>query len=144
MSVLRPSLPAPDIGINYSGIVFNHWSTLGGGGRLAFIPELKHLGFPARRVIKHGKPRILWNAVLDGKVKLVVSEEILEEFIRVASRPKIAKYLDKTDVDNFLKILLQKAELVNTEEPLNLVKDPSDNMILETAVAGGARYCFRR
>jgi uncharacterized protein len=91
-------------------------------------------------VIKHGKPRILWNAVLDGKVKLVVSEEILEEFIRVASRPKIAKYLDKTDVDNFLKILLQKAELVNTEEPLNLVKDPSDNMILETAVAGGARY----
>jgi uncharacterized protein len=112
----------------------------GGGSRLAFIPELKHLGFPARRVIKHGKPRILWNAVLDGKVKLVVSEEILEEFIRVASRPKIAKYLDKTDVDNFLKILLQKAELVNTEEPLNLVKDPSDNMILETAVAGGARY----
>jgi uncharacterized protein len=91
-------------------------------------------------LIKHGKPRNLWNAVLDGKVKLVVSEEILEEFIRVVSRPKIAKYLDKTDVDNFLKILLQKAELVNTEEPLNLVKDPSDNMILETAVAGGARY----
>lgn len=92
-------------------------------------------------MIKQGKPRDLWNAVLDGKIHLVVSEEILQEFISVAARPKIARYLDKTGIDTFLKILLQKAELINSEgESLNLAEDPDDNMVLETAVAGGAGY----
>lgn len=92
-------------------------------------------------MIKHGKPRDLWNAVLDGKIHLVVSEEILQELISVSARPKIAKYLDKADINNFLKILLQKAELVNIEgESLNLAEDPDDNMILETALVGGAGY----
>lgn len=81
------------------------------------------------------------NAVLDGKIHLVVSEEILQELISVSARPKIAKYLDKADINNFLKILLQKAELVNIEgESLNLAEDPDDNMILETALVGGAGY----
>lgn len=92
-------------------------------------------------MIKHGKPRDLWNTVLDGKIHLVVSEEILQELISVSARPKIAKYLDKADINNFLKILLQKAELVNIEgESLNLAEDPDDNMILETALVGGAGY----
>lgn len=91
-------------------------------------------------MIKRGKPRDLWNAVLDGKIRLVVSEEILEELISMASRPKIAKYVDKSVTDSFLQVLLQKAELVKAVEGISVVKDPDDNMILEAAVAGGARY----
>jgi putative PIN family toxin of toxin-antitoxin system len=66
----------------------------------------------------------------------------LQEFINVAAWPKIAKYLDKKDIDSFLEMLLNKAELVNTkgEESLNLAKDPDDNMVLETAMVGNARY----
>ena len=93
-------------------------------------------------MIRHGKPRDLWNAVLDGKIHLLVSEEILEELISVAVRPKIVKYLGKRDMDSFLKILLQKSELVNIKEgeSLNIAEDPDDNMVLQTAVVGGARY----
>ncbi|MEM2139536.1 putative toxin-antitoxin system toxin component, PIN family [Nitrososphaera sp.] len=91
-------------------------------------------------MIKRGRPRDLWNAVLDGKIRLVVSEEILEELIGVAGRPKIARYVDKAAIDSFLQVLLQKVELVKTVEGISVVKDPDDNMILEAAVTGGARY----
>jgi putative PIN family toxin of toxin-antitoxin system len=45
-------------------------------------------------------------------------------------------------MDSFLKILLQKSELVNIKEgeSLNIAEDPDDNMVLQTAVVGGARY----
>jgi len=91
-------------------------------------------------MIKRGRPRDLWNAVLDGKIRLVVSEEILEELIGVAGRPKIARYVDKAAIDSFLQVLLQNVELVKTVEGISVVKDPDDNMILEAAVTGGARY----
>jgi putative PIN family toxin of toxin-antitoxin system len=92
-------------------------------------------------MIKRGKPRDLWNAVLDGRMRLIVSRKILEELVDVASRPKIGKYVDKAAMDSFLMILLQKAELVKTSEELpGIVKDSDDSVIFETAVAGGAGY----
>lgn len=86
-----------------------------------------------------GKPgRIieLWD---DGRLTLVVSEEILEEYFNVIER------FDITDEDiEELAILFSnphKAEIIESRAKINIVKkDPADNKFIEAALSGRADY----
>lgn len=46
-------------------------------------------------LIKHGKPRELWSNVLEGKIKLYASDELLAEFSEVIIRPEFKRYIRK-------------------------------------------------
>jgi len=92
-------------------------------------------------LIRKGKPRALWNKVVDGKVRLVISERILSEFDEVARRPKLRKYLSPRCLGRFTRVLIQTAEIADVRVSLpQLTEDPEDNVIVETAVDGGADY----
>ncbi|HEX8680673.1 MAG TPA: putative toxin-antitoxin system toxin component, PIN family [Ardenticatenaceae bacterium] len=93
-------------------------------------------GYPAR-IVK------AWN---DGAFQVVVSQALLEELVDVLSRPRIRdKYgLNADEVTEFLKILAARAIRVLTTGELSVCRDPDDNLILETALLGGAKYAVSR
>ncbi|HLG02579.1 MAG TPA: putative toxin-antitoxin system toxin component, PIN family [Bacteroidia bacterium] len=53
--------------------------------------------------------------IFEQKIQLIFSEELLNEFIAVASRPKLKKYFSKTDLAAILKFLDSHAELINVK-----------------------------
>ena len=75
----------------------------------------------------------------DNKFKLVISSEIIAEIVKILMNFKIP--LSFKDMLLWLSILLWKAELVEPEEKLYVIKDDSDdNKFLEAAIAGKADF----
>lgn len=60
-------------------------------------------------LITHGKPRELWNYILEDKLILVTSKELLEEFEEVISRQQFRKYISRRSLMKFRRILYRKA-----------------------------------
>jgi putative PIN family toxin of toxin-antitoxin system len=66
---------------------------------------------------------------------LLISPEILEEFSRVALRPKFKFTTD--EIDEFKEKILEASEMIVPEIEINIItKDIEDNRILEAAVSG--------
>ena len=86
-----------------------------------------------------GKPRIVFNLVLSGKVELLVSEEILEEIHEVLLRPKFK--LTNSFVKEYIKEIEEITRLVYPKRKVKIVKsDPDDDRIIECALEGKAKY----
>ena len=71
---------------------------------------------------------------------LLVSQELLEEIVEVAGRPKFRKYFDLSDLTNLMVNLKQKAELVQVISQVNICRDDKDNFLLSLAVDGSATH----
>ncbi len=86
-----------------------------------------------------GKPRQIFEQVLDGNFELILSEKQLAEIRRVLSYPRLK--LTAGEQARFLDVLTLTARIVETHNDLNIVKeDPTDNMLLEAAVEHNAKY----
>ncbi|MBK5192782.1 MAG: putative toxin-antitoxin system toxin component, PIN family [Flavobacteriaceae bacterium] len=70
------------------------------------------------------------------KVKLIFSDESLEEFIEVVKRPKFKKFFSKKDIEKLLDIFDQYAELIKVKSKIDICRDPKDNFLLNLAVDG--------
>ena len=78
-------------------------------------------------------------AWIEGKFVLTVSNQIVNEYINVLSRPKFK--IARAELDDFAALILSKAEFVVPGESIHVVEaDPSDNKFLEAAVTGQADY----
>ncbi len=90
----------------------------------------------------HGYPVKLKDAWFNGQFKVVVSVALLDELADVLSRPRICnKYdLNADEIAEFLRLLVAKATLVTTAGQLQVCRDPDDDLILETAILGQAKY----
>jgi len=77
----------------------------------------------------------LWQG---GSVQLLISREILDEYLRVLAYPKFQ--LNSAEIKGLIEgELLPFVEIVRRTSRLKVLKqDPSDNKFLECAVAGGA------
>ena len=85
-----------------------------------------------------GKPREILNLFKARKLKLYVSEEIISEYWRVASRGELPE-----KATSILASLLQEGELVLVEprEHFTIIKEDSDdNIFLNCAVEGKVKY----
>ncbi|MFN9164678.1 MAG: putative toxin-antitoxin system toxin component, PIN family [Pseudanabaena sp.] len=69
---------------------------------------------------------------------ILYSEETLLELNQVLSRKKFIKYFAIEEKQAFIFKLLEKAELVEIEESINICRDPKDDKFLELAVSGKA------
>lgn len=79
---------------------------------------------------------VAWRA---GKFALIVSNQVVSEYLDVLSRPKFKIAHD--ELDDFAALILSKAEFVLPEKSIYAVTaDPSDNKFIEAAVAGQADY----
>ncbi len=72
------------------------------------------------------------------KVKVITSDEQIDEITSVLKRPKFKKYFTDDDIVEFLTILLKVSETVIIEHVIHDCRDKKDNFILETALKGKA------
>ncbi len=86
-----------------------------------------------------GPPYEILRAWRDGKVHLLVSPSILDEYHRIGA--ELALQFQDVDLKPFLDLLTVQAEIVLAPPlPPVIPDDPSDDKFLEAAVAGEARY----
>ena len=86
-----------------------------------------------------GPPYQILKAWCDGKVQLLVSPSILDEYQRIGV--ELALQFRDVDLRPFWDLLTIQAEIVLTSTlPQVIHDDPSDDKFLEAAVAGNASY----
>ncbi|MDT0295771.1 putative toxin-antitoxin system toxin component, PIN family [Mesonia ostreae] len=74
------------------------------------------------------------------RIILIFSNELLEEFIDVVSRPKFKKYFTKKDIEKILTNFDQFGELVKVTSEIKVCRDPKDNFLLNLSVDSKADY----
>lgn len=85
-----------------------------------------------------GPPGGLVRAWLRGGFELVTSREQLHELARVLSYERIRTRLDDEQAQGFLNNVDALAVIATNLPDIEVSPDPEDNVILATAVAGGA------
>lgn len=76
----------------------------------------------------------------DKKITLVFSDELIEEFIDVVSRPKFQKYFSKKDIEKILNYFDQFGILVKVNSTIEICRDEKDNFLLNLSVDSKANY----
>lgn len=86
-----------------------------------------------------GPPYQILKAWRDGRVQLLVSPSILDEYQRIGA--ELALQFRDVDLKAFLDLLTVQAEIVLAPTLAPVIRDdPSDDKFLEAAVAGKAPY----
>ena len=87
-----------------------------------------------------GNPHKLIHLCFEGKAKLVISRQIIDELERILLTD--GKFeMPREDVALYSEIILSHSELVCPAFTLNvIIKDPADDRILECAVEGEVDY----
>ncbi|MGB3946948.1 MAG: putative toxin-antitoxin system toxin component, PIN family [Bacteroidia bacterium] len=75
-----------------------------------------------------------------NKVIIVFSDELLEEFLDVVSRPKLKKYFSTSDVNELLGKVDNFAEFIEVKSHTNVCSDPKDNFLLSLCEDSKADY----
>jgi len=92
-------------------------------------------------LISKGKPRTLLRQVLKNRFILILSIEILNEFITVASREYFQEYVDEREIAEFTRVLASLAHFIIIKSKFEVVKeDPDNDIVLRTAYDGKAEY----
>jgi putative PIN family toxin of toxin-antitoxin system len=92
-------------------------------------------------LIKSGKPRGLILKIAEEKVQVILSKEILKEFIEVTDDPRIKKYVQEDTKIRFLKAIGSISSVVRVKSKFKVLKeDPDDDIVLRTAHDGKADY----
>lgn len=73
------------------------------------------------------------------KFLYTTSLDLLHELAETIHKPKFIS-LDDVETDKFLKLLRKRAKIIFPDEPVNVCRDPKDNMVLECAQAGKPDY----
>ena len=86
-----------------------------------------------------GNSRWIIGQIIDKKLNLAISLDILDEFHGVAARLKFE--FSEEEITDFIDSIMEVAELVVPVEKLEIIKDdPSDNKILECAIEARVDY----
>jgi len=85
-----------------------------------------------------GKPRRIFRYCIEGRCHLFISQAIILETVKVLSYPKFN--FTRFQVDELLALIAEMATFVEPDFTLNIIStDPSDNRILECALAAECR-----
>jgi hypothetical protein len=94
----------------------------------------------------HGAPARLFQAIQEGRVQLVISPPLRGEVEEVVQRRRIRHRIrrDDREVAAFIDATCALALSMPTIEGMGYCRDPKDDLIVETAIVGGARYIVSR
>jgi putative PIN family toxin of toxin-antitoxin system len=85
--------------------------------------------------------RIILAAAAAGAVRLVVSDELEEEYRRAVEYPQVVRYSAKVNRQAFVSAVVAVADRVVPDEAKGLVaRDPADDMVLAVAIGGRADW----
>ncbi|MBE9510370.1 MAG: putative toxin-antitoxin system toxin component, PIN family [Bacteroidetes bacterium] len=80
------------------------------------------------------------NLLINKKIRIVFSEELLAEFFDVIQRPKLNKYFSPNDIKELLDVFDFYGDLVKVKSRIVQCRDPKDNFLLSLAVDSKADY----
>jgi len=97
---------------------------------------LNPAGFPAR----------LYRLARQKRFALVTSLPLLEELYEVLHRPRIMRIRDvkPAEIERFVRLIAEVSTLVRISGELHLCRDPRDDIVIETAIIGGATHIVSR
>jgi putative PIN family toxin of toxin-antitoxin system len=78
--------------------------------------------------------------ITSGRVRLLFSLELIEEFLTVTERPKFKKYFSKTNVDELIRMFDVYGEIIDVKSHVSICRDPKDNFLLSLAKDGQCNY----
>ncbi|MCD4794797.1 MAG: putative toxin-antitoxin system toxin component, PIN family [Bacteroidales bacterium] len=78
--------------------------------------------------------------LINRSITLIFSEELLQEFISVAKRPKFKKYFSDNDINELLRLFDIYGKFVNVVSEINGCRDKKDNFLLNLAIDSNADY----
>jgi putative PIN family toxin of toxin-antitoxin system len=87
-----------------------------------------------------GLPRRAIHLAKRGKVEVVTCESLLDELRDVLIRPDKPFRLSAKEADKVINNVRGYVRLVIPTRKVDVCRDPSDNLVIECALAGGARY----
>ncbi|MCL4487043.1 MAG: putative toxin-antitoxin system toxin component, PIN family [Chloroflexi bacterium] len=96
-----------------------------------------------RALIKpHGTVGPVLSQLALGSYVIVYSESMLDELIAKLALPRIrTKYaIDDESTETTVALLAIRGELVRPTRNVKVCRDPKDDMLIEAALAGNARY----
>ena len=74
------------------------------------------------------------NLIFEGKIKLVFSNELIEEFLTVTKRKKFKKYFSDSDLTDLLHLFDSYGKLINVNTKIKECRDSKDDFLLSLAV----------
>ncbi|MFW6275809.1 MAG: putative toxin-antitoxin system toxin component, PIN family [bacterium] len=74
------------------------------------------------------------------KAILIFSEELIQEFLTVAKRPKLQKYFSDKDIEKLLHTFENFGNLIKVTSNIELCRDYKDNFLLNLAVDSKADF----
>ncbi len=78
--------------------------------------------------------------IKNDSVQLVFSEELVSEFIAVASRPAFKKYFSSEDVLNIIEYIDSEGIIAEVKSKVNVCRGAKDNFLLALAKDSRADY----
>lgn len=85
-----------------------------------------------------GSPRKILDLCINGKLRIIISKEILDEFIDVIFRPKFNFLKDENKL-TIIRAIISISDFVEPDIELDIIKeDRNDNKFLECALIGKA------
>jgi len=85
-----------------------------------------------------GAPFQILQAWRDSNIKLVISQEIFDEYLRVGN--KLAEQFPGIDIEPFINLVESNAEFVHSANlPNPICSDPDDDKFIACALAGNAK-----
>jgi putative PIN family toxin of toxin-antitoxin system len=96
--------------------------------------------FVSGLISAEGPPGLILRAVRDRRAVHLVSDPIVEEYLRVLDYPRIRKFRKITDafVADIAAYLVYQTERVELRSRIKMSADPDDDVFLNTAVDGRA------
>ena len=85
-----------------------------------------------------GKPYLLLHYIMEGRVDVVASKEIVDEYEEIVLRLK-QKY-HRIDTRIPLQELLSKFEIIRVSSDIQASRDPDDNKFISCAIDGKCLY----
>ena len=85
-----------------------------------------------------GPPSIILQAWRDSKIQIILSEEILEEYQRVAE--ELSSKFPAVDIDRIIELLTIYGEVFETKDiSVSICEDLDDNKFIECAIASNSK-----
>ena len=75
-----------------------------------------------------------------NNIVLLFSQELIDEFLEVANRPKFRKYFSLDDLEDLITRLRAKAEFISISSDIKICRDSKDNFMLNLAKDGKATH----
>ena len=76
----------------------------------------------------------------NNSATLIFSQELIDEFIEVAQRPKFKKYFEASDLEDLILHIRSHGEFIHATTHVDLCMDKKDNFLLSLAKDGKAHF----